>query len=378
MNKRIRSAKSYLSYPFLGATGAGRRFGRVPYVPVDVAGFVQSTFQAPEPSRLGKPFGRPVEAIWDAEPPYPVTHNSIAVIPQGSADHRGYVFDAGGRPVHGACHPRKQMLKYRWRTRRDGIAAAYMQGAAGPRHFDGRLGVATATNQECYYHWIFDVLPRLHRAVEDRVDRVYLQTRLPFQVATLGVLGVDGSSIVDTEDEPWVSADELVVPCHQIMTGHHHPRWVIDWLRNRFLPLAGESSGGTGRRRRLFISRSAARNRRLVNEDEIWAQLEPRGFEYVLAEKVDFAEQVAMFANAEAVVAPHGAGLTNLVFCAPRTRVIELFPSRSVDCYYRLCTDLGLEYAYVKTRQFRLHRRVGENFLIAPLDFSAVLDHMNL
>jgi capsular polysaccharide biosynthesis protein len=162
------------------------------------------------------------------------------------------------------------------------------------------------------------------------------------------------------------------------MTGHLHPRWVIDWLRNRFLPLAGESSGGTERRRRLFISRSASRNRRLVNEEEIWAQLEPRGFEYVLAENLDFAEQVAMFANAEAVVAPHGAGLTNLVFCAPGTRVIELFPSRTVDCYYRLSTDLDLEYAYVKTRQFRLHRRVGEDFLIAPLDFSAVLDHMNL
>jgi capsular polysaccharide biosynthesis protein len=344
---------------------------------VDVADFVQSTFQAPEPCRLGKPAGRPADASWDADPPYPVTQNCIAVIPQGSADHRGYVFDAVGRPVHGACHPRKQMLKYRWRMRRDGIASAYMQGAAGPRHFDGRLGVATATNQDFYYHWIFDELPRLHLAVGEGVDRVYLQRKFPFQAATLGVLGVDGSAIVNTEDEPWVSADELVVPCHQIMTGHHHPRWVIDWLRDRFLPLA-ESSDRKGRRRRLFISRSSARNRRLVNEDEIWALLEPRGFEYILAEKLDFAEQVTMFANAEAVVAPHGAGLTNLVFCAPGTRVIELFPSRTVDCYYRLSVELDLEYAYVKTRQFRLHRRVGEDFPITPLDFSAILDHMNL
>jgi capsular polysaccharide biosynthesis protein len=375
MNKRIRAAKAYLSYPFLGASGAGRRFGRVPYVPVDVAGFVQSTFQAPQPFLRDKPKGRPIDARWDSDPPYAVTQNSVALIPGGSANHDGYVFDADGRPVHGACHPRKQMLKYRWRTRRDGIAASYMQDAAHPRHFDGRLGVATATNQNCYYHWIFDILPRLHLAMAERLDRVYLQRKFPFQEASLAVLGVADDLIVNTEDEPWVSADELVVPCHQIMTGHHHPRWVVDWLREHFLLLAGEAPAA---RRRIFISRSIARNRRLVNEDEIWAILEPRGFEYVLAEKLPFAEQIAMFAGAEAVVAPHGAGLANLVFCAPGTRVVELFPSMTMDAYYRLSIDLDLDYAFVKTRQFRLHRRVGENFTVNPGDFSAVLDHMRL
>ena len=369
---------AYFSYPILGAAGAGKRFGRVPYVPVDVGPFIRSTFQAPQPFKREKPQGGPVDAGWDGDPPYPVTQNCIAVIPGGAADHSGYVFDADGRPVHGACHPRKQMFKYRWRTRRDGIAAPYMQDAAAPRHFDGRLGVATATNQDYYYHWIFDILPRLQRAIGEGVDRVYLQRRQPFQKASLDVLGIDDGFIVNTEDEPWVSADELVVPCHQIMTGHHHPRWVVDWVRDSFLPLAGSAPGATSGRRRLFISRSIARNRRIVNEDEIWALLEPRGFEYVLAEKLPFAEQIAMFAGAEAVVAPHGAGLANLVFCAPGTRVVELFPSMTMDAYYRLSIDLDLDYAFVKTRQFRLHRRVGEDFSIEPGDFSAVLDHMRL
>jgi hypothetical protein len=50
----------------------------------------------------------------------------------------------------------------------------------------------------------------------------------------------------------------------------------------------------------------------------------------------------------------------------------------TMDAYYRLSIDLDLEYAFVKTRQFRLHRRVGENFTIEPGDFAAVLDHMRL
>jgi len=83
-------------------------------------------------------------------------------------------------------------------------------------------------------------------------------------------------------------------------------------------------------------------------------------------------------ANAEAIIAPHGAGLTNLVFCAPGARVVELFPSLTVDCYYRLSVDLGLEYGFVKARQFRLHRRIGEDFSLNPGDVAAILDHMRL
>lgn len=378
MRKTLRSAKAYLSYPFLGAAGAGRRYGRIPYVPVGLAGFVTSTFEPPRPFLARKPFGRPPEAGWDSDPPFPVTQNCIAVIPGGSVDGAGYVFAPSGRPVHGACQPRKQMRKYRWRTRRDGVAAPYMQEKHAPRHFAGRLGVAAATNQEFYYHWLFDLLPRVRRALGEGVDRIYLQRRHPFQAASLALLGVTNGLIVDSEDEPWVSADELVVPCHQIMTGHHHPRWVIDWLRLSFLPHGGIGMGGAHEPRRLFVSRSIARNRRLVNEDEIWPILAARGFERVVAERLPFAEQVALFAQSEAVVAPHGSGLANLVFCAPGTRVVELFPSRTVDAYHRLSTDLDLDYAYVRTRQVRRHPRVGEDFTIDARDFVAVLDHMRL
>ena len=38
------------------------------------------------------------------------------------------------------------------------------------------------------------------------------------------------------------------------------------------------------------------------------------------------SEQAQLFANAEAVVGVHGAALTNLVFAAPGTRVVEIFP----------------------------------------------------
>ena len=56
----------------------------------------------------------------------------------------------------------------------------------------------------------------------------------------------------------------------------------------------------------------------------------------VALEDLEFRDQVALFRDAETVVAPHGGGLTNLVFCDPGTKVIELFPAANIDLYYRL------------------------------------------
>jgi capsular polysaccharide biosynthesis protein len=55
-------------------------------------------------------------------------------------------------------------------------------------------------------------------------------------------------------------------------------------------------------------------------------------------------EQIALFQDAECVVAPHGAGLANLVF-APETAVVELFAADYiVPHYYLLCKAVGASY----------------------------------
>jgi hypothetical protein len=57
------------------------------------------------------------------------------------------------------------------------------------------------------------------------------------------------------------------------------------------------------------------------------------------------AEQVAVFHRAECVVGPHGAGLTNLLFCRSGTQVIELgTPYRPWACFYEIAHHRGLDY----------------------------------
>jgi len=99
---------------------------------------------------------------------------------------------------------------------------------------------------------------------------------------------------------------------------------------------------------RILISRAGAVNRRISNENQLLRALTPLGFQRYRLEALSIEDQVALFQDAECVVAPHGAGLANLIF-APDTAVVELFGSRFVVPHYYLLTKaLGLSYAFIQ------------------------------
>ena len=88
-----------------------------------------------------------------------------------------------------------------------------------------------------------------------------------------------------------------------------------------------------------------------MNEAEILELLQAYGFIEVRLEELAFTDQVRLFRDADVVVAPHGSGLANLVFCAPGARVIELFPAAVLDFYFRLSQAVGLDYYFLTDRQ---------------------------
>ncbi len=97
--------------------------------------------------------------------------------------------------------------------------------------------------------------------------------------------------------------------------------------------------------RRIFISRRKSRGRRLLNEDALWPSLERRGFERVCMEDLDFEEQVRLMQQTQVLAAPHGAGLTNMMFCREGAHVLEIadpgFPNPN---FYALASAMGLNY----------------------------------
>jgi capsular polysaccharide biosynthesis protein len=67
-----------------------------------------------------------------------------------------------------------------------------------------------------------------------------------------------------------------------------------------------------------------------------------------------FAQQAELFAQAELVVASHGAALTNLIFAPEGSTIIELFPPGVRDAsYFTAATHSKLAYYYLMSRVTR-------------------------
>jgi hypothetical protein len=78
---------------------------------------------------------------------------------------------------------------------------------------------------------------------------------------------------------------------------------------------------------RLYISRRGTKLRQIVNEDEMIAELKRLDFQVLESKWNNHPEQLAAFADAEMIVGVHGAGMSNIIFSEPGTKVLEMFPN---------------------------------------------------
>lgn len=198
-----------------------------------------------------------------------------------------------------------------------------------------------------YFHWLYNVLSRvalLERAGIPRDGLTFLINRLtlPVMGESLEFLGISPDQLVEMDNSTAIQPESVwVMPCF-LRTGHRR-RWILEWLRAHFLR---DTPRGKPTRR-LYLSRADAAYRRVVNEDEIMHLLGPLGFEKIATGTLSIFEQSARFAHAEIVIGPHGAGMANLVFCAPGTRVIEFMSADRLRTYmYELSAARGLDYYY--------------------------------
>ena len=199
-----------------------------------------------------------------------------------------------------------------------------------------------------FYHFYVSVIGRIASYLSfdrflDRVNYFILPEPAAHVIAWADLLRIPQSKRVFLAEQTAVHADELLVPQHI----DHIDYRTIAFLRNHLL----NHAQGTRQhaRNRIYISRSRSANgRHILNEEDVVARvLRPRGFEVVCFEAMSLGEQAACMANAECVIAAHGAGLTNLVFCQPGTRVLEIFtPKWIVFCFARLGSMLGLQCYY--------------------------------
>lgn len=198
-----------------------------------------------------------------------------------------------------------------------------------------------------YFHWVINSLTRLW-ILESAGIREYKllvpKETMPFHIPTLELLGFPRDRLQPFGEEHWC-IEHLLVPSFP-MAFWHVSRPGCHWVREKML--AGACEPVKSPLKRIYISRALATQRRLVNEMDIENLLKRFGFVTVKPETLPVEGQINLFRQAEVVVAPHGAGLTNILFMPPTSLVIELVPSQKPKPYYcHLASAMDLGYACV-------------------------------
>jgi capsular polysaccharide biosynthesis protein len=261
------------------------------------------------------------------------------------ANGRLYIESSSGRPAQ---------------TRKDSTFRRLRLLAPRDRR-PGPLVFLPSYDAKNYFHFVSDVLTRLYAFSDDGaadlsrfrenvadLEFVLDEAGPPWQRAYLELLGLRIVMAPLSTRTNWL-VDQLVFPT---FAGLAHPRFgaslfpaeALHWLR-RALREAAEV--GDTRDSRLYVTRLSAPTRRVANEPEIERLLAGRGFRRVVPDELSVVDQVRTFAAAEAIVAPHGAGLTNILYASPIPVVELVSPLHVVPCFYLLGEPLGHDYWYV-------------------------------
>jgi len=190
-----------------------------------------------------------------------------------------------------------------------------------------------------YWHWLFDVLPRIdicENIIElDKIDFFLLpDNKRKFQIETLEILGIPQRKQISSVNFRHIISKELYVTNHPVVLTNdatddmnNIPLWISEWLKKKFIKKNINEKVDFSKK--IYIDRSDSVSnvkdlRSITNEEEIKQFLLQDGFKIIKLGDLHFKGQVLAFNNADIIVGHHGAGFANIVFCRSNTKIIEL------------------------------------------------------
>lgn len=208
-----------------------------------------------------------------------------------------------------------------------------------------------------YWHWMFDTLPRIGILEKGKVlqkDFFYLapSLKMKYQLETLLALGFQKKYLLDGEKNKHLQAKKIIATDHPIIFKNNPsisinniPLWVINWLRKKYLNQIKIKNFISYKK--IYIERRGGinfHNRKIINNEDVKRIILDEGFKIIILESLSFLEQVNLFHNAKTIVGLHGAGLTNVIFCKPGTKVIEIQSHSTGNANRNLAKKCRLNY----------------------------------
>ncbi len=196
--------------------------------------------------------------------------------------------------------------------------------------------------------------------------------RNPLIARWLDLCGVDGRDVIWGEEASRLTVRHAVVILNE---GRLVNENVIGLIRSVVAHRVEPAPFGAAR---LYISRRKAAQRPLATEAAIEDALISRGFQVVTFETMSMQDQVRAMRDAEIIVAPHGAGLTNLVFAERARLLVELIPEGyHVRGFENLARRNGMDYCGVFGRASQNQADASDSWTLPAQVLTATLDWLD-
>jgi capsular polysaccharide biosynthesis protein len=198
-----------------------------------------------------------------------------------------------------------------------------------------------------YFHWMCQIIPRIKLLYDYGLKWSDIgliltpEVRGSFVDETLSLMNVPQDIVFEQRSGFEYIFDNIIIP--SCPNKHiHFSKWSLDFVKSLFI------SNDNPQFRKIYVTRDSSFGRNVLNEPEVWEFLQSQGYERHSLANMSVKDQAALFNSASHVICPHGADLTNLIFCQPDTNVIELFnPSYFSPLYWSLCNQLDYSHAYL-------------------------------
>lgn len=196
-----------------------------------------------------------------------------------------------------------------------------------------------------YYHFVLECLPKLFLLKD------YIDSSVVLFPAKWSLFHRQWFELLQVKQIQLINDNEVVKTPLAITTGfpardlnHHHlvipqfREWVLSHLKDP----------GTLQHKKIFVGRKNPKHRILLNSDEVSGLLHKYGFTYIEMEDFSVEDQVKLFSNVDQVICVHGAALSNISFCKPGTKIIDLMHEDFKQwCFLKLARVLKLSYTII-------------------------------
>jgi hypothetical protein len=222
----------------------------------------------------------------------------------------------------------------------------------------GRVAVIYFISASCYGHWILDILCQLALLEMHNIeyDYLYVPYYKKYMQETLDLWGIDRSKIIPACFGHSIQADTIIMTTNISATEHCYPHsnysadFLIHYTRGKLLAAVEKQKDILPTSEKIFISRKDAGGRRAVlDEDEIFAPFKAKGFKRYELSSLSVAQQISLFHNAKQVISFTGSGCTNVIFCKPQTKVIEIMQASIDATFFYLADMCRLKHYFIDT-----------------------------